>query len=117
MRSLDFTQKQLSTNFQKLDLAKLEIKNINGNSMAETNKFDAMVVFNPDENYYYIGYYGFRFLYENFHKSKMCRRLIKWLLPVFNFFGPRIYAVIARNRKVAGCNSNSCNMHSKRNEI
>lgn len=116
-KSLVFTQNILSIKFQTLDLAELNLDNINGKTIAEANRFDAMIVWDCYKNYYYIGYEGFRFLYSNYLRNKMFRLMIKMIMPVLNFLGPSIYRFVARNRRVAGCSSVSCNMHPKRNEI
>ena len=112
-RSLDYTQKQLLINFQRKDLSNLNIEIVDGKSITTANLYDAMVVWTSRDNSFYYGYYGFHFLYLNYHKSKIIRQIIKFASPIFGFAGPLVYKIIANNRKIAGCDSSTCNLHRK----
>lgn len=77
--------------------------------LSEVNVADAMFTIVPGEPLY-AGFFAFRRLVWN--------SPLTWiLLPVFyfpsaGFFGPRIYAWIARNRSSFGCHTNVCDLPS-----
>ena len=58
------------------------------------------------------GYFAFKYLFTHLHKSRFTKAF--FLIPFFSdFFGSRIYELVARNRRLAGCNSQSCSIHSR----
>jgi len=58
------------------------------------------------------GYFAFKYLYTRLHKSRVVK--VFFLIPFFSdFVGLRIYELVARNRRLAGCNSQSCSLHSR----
>jgi predicted DCC family thiol-disulfide oxidoreductase YuxK len=59
------------------------------------------------------GYFAFKYIYKHLHQSKVLRLIFS--IPFFSdFFGVRIYRLIANNRRLAGCNSQACSLHGKK---
>lgn len=58
----------------------------------------------------YQGYFAFKFIYKHLHNAKLVKYIFS--IPFFSdFFGVRIYRLIANNRRVMGCNSQACSIH------
>ncbi len=58
------------------------------------------------------GYFAFKYIYTQLHRARAVKFM--FLIPLLSdFFGVRIYRVIANNRRFAGCNSQGCSLHSK----
>ena len=74
--------------------------------------YSAMWLIDEDVSIREKGYYAFKYLYTNAHKSKFTKML--FLIPfISDYLGARIYEFVARNRRLAGCNSESCSIHRR----
>lgn len=72
--------------------------------------YSAMWLIDEDLSIREKGYFAFKYLYTHAHKSVLLKVLFS--IPVLSdYFGTRIYQIVARNRKLAGCNSENCTVH------
>jgi predicted DCC family thiol-disulfide oxidoreductase YuxK len=69
----------------------------------------AMWLYNEDNNELLSGYFAFKRIVLLYYKNPGLRFIFK--TPISDFFGKRLYKIVAKNRKLAGCNSNSCGLH------
>lgn len=80
-------------------------------ALATADLDDAMYAVTEDGRAY-RGFFAFR-------RAVWVSPLMWWLLPLFYFpgagvIGPRVYAWVARNRRSLGCNSDVCELPTKR---
>ena len=58
------------------------------------------------------GYFAFKYIYTRLHSARIVR--LMFLIPIFSdFFGVKIYRLVANNRRFAGCESQSCSLHAE----
>ena len=75
----------------------------------KTTIFSAMWLYDNQGELLFQGYYAFKEIVLVYSKSIILKLIFK--TPSIDFFGVRIYKIIARNRRLAGCNSDICGLH------
>ncbi len=69
----------------------------------------AMWLYQKENHELLRGYYAFKRIVLVYYKNPFLRLLFK--TPISDFIGERIYKLVAKNRRFAGCNSSSCGLH------
>lgn len=69
----------------------------------------AMWLYHLDNKELLQGYYAFKRIAMVYYKNPFLKFL--FLTPISDFVGKRIYRLVAKNRRFAGCKSTSCGLH------
>jgi len=65
--------------------------------------------FIDDRNNKFKGYWAFKEFFGKYSNSKFLKLFFSNILS--DYFGPKIYSFVARNRHHLGCQSDNCNLH------
>lgn len=115
LKSLKFTQKNITTNLSLKSLEHFPFEVAKKTGIDISNKYEYMIVKNVADSKLYFGYYGFLFIYSNYAKSIIFRKLLTILSKsvLFNKIGVWVYSLVAKNRRLFGCDSDACSIHGK----
>jgi predicted DCC family thiol-disulfide oxidoreductase YuxK len=75
----------------------------------KTTIFSAMWLYDNQCKLLFQGYYAFKEIALVYSRSIILKLIFK--TPGVDFIGVIVYKTIARNRRLAGCNSDTCGLH------
>jgi predicted DCC family thiol-disulfide oxidoreductase YuxK len=80
--------------------------------LSASELYSAMWLIDQESRLRKKGYYAFKYIYSYAHKSRFLKMLFS--IPfVSDYLGARVYEIVARNRRLAGCDSQSCSIHRR----
>lgn len=116
LKSLKITEKLLDIKLELKSLNLIDEIQLSDAGITESEKMHNMIVLDNTSNRYYIGYFGFKFLFGKHSRSKLIRFVFNVNSVIFDMFGKKIYRIVANNRSKLGCESESCSIHRFQNE-